>query len=294
MMMEKIVLGAETAGLRKPRFALMGEFSAGKSTLANLLIGGPHLPVQVTATQLPPVWISQGTAPAYRVDLDGKSIPVSLTRLEDVPINETAFVRIFGQSDILAQCDIIDMPGISDPNMSAKVWQRILPLADGVIWCTHATQAWRQSESAIWATMTADLKRRSLLLLTRIDKIVVDRDRLRIAKRVDKETDGQFASGSLPISLTQAIAARGDLAALEASGAEAFFAELASLIQAISGDLGHPVAPDAAEVSEPAVVVIPRRIRADGAQFGLTPRPAGLPDDPQLAAFRAMARGELR
>ena len=49
-------------GLRKPRIALMGEFSAGKSTLANMLVGAQHLPVQVTATQLPPVWISQGNA----------------------------------------------------------------------------------------------------------------------------------------------------------------------------------------------------------------------------------------
>ena len=43
---------------KRPRVALMGEFSAGKSTLSNLLIGRAALPVNVTATQLPPVWMS--------------------------------------------------------------------------------------------------------------------------------------------------------------------------------------------------------------------------------------------
>jgi GTPase SAR1 family protein len=278
--------------LRKPRIALMGEFSAGKSTLANLLAGGQHLPVQVTATQLPPVWMSFGTAQAYRVDLEGRTIPVSLARLEDVPIAETAFVRIFEQSAILAKCDIIDMPGISDPNMSAKVWQRVLPEADGVIWCTHATQAWRQSESAIWATMTPELQRRSLLLLTRIDKIVVDRDRQRIIKRVDKETEGQFSGPSLAISLTQALAAKSDSALLGASGALALFDQLDRLVQAISVDLGHPSA--ATDLVAPAQVaaVQPRRIRSEIAQAATTPRPAHGTLPPEIAAFRAaLGRG---
>ena len=43
---------------KRPLVALMGEFSAGKSTLSNLLIGKQALPVNVTATQLPPVWMS--------------------------------------------------------------------------------------------------------------------------------------------------------------------------------------------------------------------------------------------
>lgn len=283
---------------RKPRLALMGEFSAGKSTLANMLIGVQHLPVQVTATQLPPVWISQGNAPPYRVDLEGKSIPVSLARLEDVPIVETAYIRMFEQSDILSLCDIIDMPGISDPNMPAAVWQRVLPQADGVIWCTHATQAWRQSESAIWATMTPQLQQRSLLLLTRIDKIVADRDRDRIVKRVAKETTGQFSGPCLPISLTRAIAARNDPIAFEAAGATAFFSALTEVLQAISVDLGHQ--PDLKQQASlfgdahTVATVLPRRIRPDAGFSGHTPRPPLGAIGPEISALRAIMRGDGR
>ena len=47
-----------TESKRKPRVALMGEFSAGKSTLTNVLLGQKSIPVRVTATSLPPVWIT--------------------------------------------------------------------------------------------------------------------------------------------------------------------------------------------------------------------------------------------
>ncbi|HIE32691.1 MAG TPA: hypothetical protein EYP81_01400, partial [Thermodesulfobacteriaceae bacterium] len=74
---------------RKPRLALMGEFSAGKSTLSNLLLGADPLPVRVTATRLPPVWISYGERAATREDLNGKIHPLDVSDLEKVQLNET-------------------------------------------------------------------------------------------------------------------------------------------------------------------------------------------------------------
>ena len=118
---------------RKPRIAIMGEFSAGKSTLTNLLIGSEPLPVRVTATQLPPVWISYGDAEPYREDMQGNSHPVDLKDLASIAIEETSLIRISLKSDILELCDLIDMPGISDPNMSSEVWERVIGQADGVL-----------------------------------------------------------------------------------------------------------------------------------------------------------------
>jgi GTPase SAR1 family protein len=279
---------------RKPRIALMGEFSVGKSTLANLLVDSDRLPVQVTATQLPPIWISHGNAQAHRVDLEGKTIPVSLARIADVPLAETAYVRLFQESPILERCDIIDMPGISDPNMPPSVWQRILPLADGIIWCTHATQAWRQSESATWATMSPEIQRRSLLLLTRIDKILGEHDRQRIIRRLQHETDGLFAETCLPISLTRAIAGRANPVDWASSGAADFMVALDRVVAALSEDLGAPEevrAPPPERVTDTAnLTVLPRRIRATSGLLGATPRPPVMPDDPRIATFRAMAR----
>jgi hypothetical protein len=139
----------------------MGEFSAGKSTLSNLLIGKQALPVNVTATQLPPVWMSYGNQPAYKVSLDGQEEEVDAT-FSGVSVRDTRCVRVFLESNFLKNCDLIDMPGISDPNMPAEVWQRVIGEADIVIWCSHATQAWRQSEAAVWGTMPPEFYDKSV------------------------------------------------------------------------------------------------------------------------------------
>ena len=133
---------------RKPRLAIMGEFSSGKSTLCNVLMGARPLLEKVTATQLPPVWLSYGPEDAYTMGLDGQAYELDLADLERVSLETTEHVRIFMKSDILRYTDLIDMPGISDPSMSPEVWERMAHLADGVLWCTHATQAWRQPGSS--------------------------------------------------------------------------------------------------------------------------------------------------
>lgn len=218
---------------RKPVIALMGEFSAGKSTLTNLLIGEPALPTKVTATQLPPVWITSGTGGPERVDLQGNAYPVDEVEAGGFELDDTSYILVEKSTDILDLCDLIDMPGISDPNMSSVVWQRVLHHADAIVWCTHATQAWRQSEAAVWETIPTALQQRSLLLLTRFDKITDPRDRRRVVRRVTKETDGLFAD-VFPISLTDALAAGDDREAWEKSGAEAFVLGLLDVVYSVT------------------------------------------------------------
>ncbi len=225
--------GNDAAASARPVLAIMGEFSVGKSTLCNLLLGADPLPVRVTATQLPPVWISHGDAAPYRETLDGEHVPIDLERLDDIELSQTALVRIFLDADILEQCDLIDMPGISDPNMSPEVWSSVLHRAHGVIWCTHATQAWRQSEAAIWKDVPQEVKDNSLLLVTRMDKLLSERDRMKVLRRVEHETRGAF-SGMFPISLTEAIKAEYDRDRWMDSGAEEFSEELLELLNRLS------------------------------------------------------------
>ncbi|MFQ6549514.1 dynamin family protein [Aestuariibius sp. 2305UL40-4] len=222
-------IGDGSGAARKPRIALMGEFSAGKSTLSNLLLGARPLPEKVTATRLSPVWLAKGDDPAYRETTDGSLEHVSLDHLEGIPVEETRVIRIFLEADILDVCDLIDFPGISDPNMSSDVWQRMLSEVDAVLWCTHATQAWRQSEAGVWSGIPEEVRKRSLLLVTRFDKLTTDRDRKRVLSRVMRETEGLFAH-TFPISLTQALAAGEDDAKWEASGAAAFADHLIEMV----------------------------------------------------------------
>ncbi|WP_106746246.1 dynamin family protein [Yoonia maritima] len=253
-------------GKRKPRIALMGEFSAGKSTLSNLLMGARPLPEKVTATRLSPVWMSHGTDAPYRVDVDGKTEPVSLEQLENIPVEQTMCIRLFLECDILDVCDLIDFPGISDPNMSSEVWERMLPEVDAVIWLTHATQAWRQSEAAVWDTMPTAVRENSVLLITRFDKLTTEKDRVRVFKRVLRETKGQFAA-TFPISLLQALEAGDDYERWDASGAGPFVEHLIQSVETLSKLAARTELPlyniaDGTAIPEPVTTaVLPRRVK---------------------------------
>lgn len=222
-----------TTAHRKPRIAFMGEFSAGKSTLTNLLLGGRPLPEKVTATRLSPVWMSLGRETPYRIKMDGAREEISLTRLDSIPLEDTRVIRMFFEADILGICDLIDFPGISDPNMSSEVWQRVLEEVDAIIWCTHATQAWRQSEAAVWEGIPQAVRDRSILLITRFDKLTTVRDEQRVLARLQHETAGLFG-GMFPISLTDALAAGDNEQEFAASGGAAFLVHLLAQIKLLS------------------------------------------------------------
>ncbi|WP_170330488.1 dynamin family protein [Ruegeria arenilitoris] len=191
---------------RKPIFALMGEFSAGKSTLMNFLLRSQALPTQVTATQLPPVWFSWGKKSAYVQRPDGTRENITLDQLESVGVNDAQFVRIFLEADILEAVDLIDTPGISDPKISSDVWRRAVGQANGVLWCTHATQAWRETERATWVSLPERLQHNSLLLVTRAD-VLGPKDRQKVLRRVNREA-GHLFNRSILFSARDAITAR--------------------------------------------------------------------------------------
>lgn len=298
------ILAPDPAGPRRPRLALMGEFSAGKSTLANLLGGTDRLPVQVTATELPPVWLSSSARGATTVLRDGQEVPLQGGRLADVDLARTAYVRIGLGSGLLDRADLIDMPGISDPNMPADVWQRLLPEADAVLWCTHATQAWRQSEAAVWDTVPEAIRRRSLLVVTRIDKIPLPEDRDRLLRRLGAETEGAFAGPAIPVSLTRALAGRSDPALWSASGADRLMSAIGSVLTQIECGLSGPDMAGAsaapvgswsisAAAADPAATsphsIQPRRIKLGAAGAGtVAARGAPRLDQAQMSAFRSL------
>lgn len=206
----------------------MGEFSSGKSTLANLLLGAEPLPTKVTATQLPPVWIAAGDAADFYEDQAGRQVPFARSEWAEIDLEDTLVVRLFMQSDLLELCDLIDMPGISDPNMASEVWERLVEELDCVIWCTPANQSWRQSEAAVWETFPAELQARSLLLATQRDKLKSD-DLAKVEKRLSREAGAHFA-GVHSISVTQALAAEEDEILWERSGADGVVNHLLDLL----------------------------------------------------------------
>lgn len=274
-------------GPRKPRLAIMGEFSAGKSTLSNLLLGARPLPEKVTATRLSPVWLTHGRAAPVAHYVDADRAPEPVTGFDGLDVDAVRYVAMSIQSTILEYCDLIDFPGISDPNMDSEVWERMLPEVDLVLWCTHATQAWRQSEDAAWALVPEDVQSRSMLLVTRFDKLTTERDRTRVVARLTSETEGLF-KGVYPMSLLDALnaAKAGDEAAWEACGARRFSEDLHVALATLDPTVPTPPAaepapepvhlaavPEPEPRARPARRIVPRRIRAALGGGDRRPRP---------------------
>jgi hypothetical protein len=246
------------AAPKKPKIAILGEFSSGKSTLTNVLLDHSSSAVRVTATQAPPIWYMHGTGRPVVVDETGTETEIAPEEVAGVPVAGTAFVRVFLPADILRGIDLIDMPGSSDPNMSADIWQRVLPHIDAAIWCTPASQAWRQSEAAIWDGIEPDIQDRSVLLVTRIDKVLSASDRARLMKRLSREAGRMFRE-IVPVDLLTAQAetdAGTDPAAGLETGLQAVQRALDSL-RAATGVATDGTTPGStgAEAARPATVL---------------------------------------
>ena len=170
---------------RLPRMIVTGEFSAGKTKLINGLVGQQVLPSNVTSTSLPPVWLIYGKDVSFRVDLDGNVQEVS--GIGEVSVHDTLVYVTAVESDILRHMDIIDTPGNSDPNIPSVCWERMVGHADMMIWCTGATQAWRQSEKSTVRDLPEDLRQQGMLLITQADRIAEERQQQKLKRRVTRD-----------------------------------------------------------------------------------------------------------
>ncbi len=217
------------AAPRKPRIALMGEFSAGKSTLMNLLLGCDPMPVRITATRVPPVWVSHGPRGAMLVHEDGTQTRFDGADLSEAPMDGTDLIRFTMDSDILNLCDLVDIPGISDPNLNHDTWLSLLDEVDCVIWCTHATQAWRQSEAALWEQVCERVKGPNHLVVTQFDKLRTERDRTRVLARLEAEA-GTLFDAIIPIATLEAINAGLDETAWRESGGAALIERMVAML----------------------------------------------------------------
>ncbi len=245
----------------KPCIALMGEFSAGKTTLINFLIGADVLPTKITATQVPPVWLSYGEddEPFY-VDSEDRSYPIDLMDIQNLDVKNVRYIKVFAASAFLKSFDLIDTPGISDPNIPEFHRDTAINNADAILWCTHATQAWRESENSAWSTVPEPLQASSILVATRADKLD-ERNRERVKKRLQREAGGMFST-ILMFSAIDALKAKsgeGPSDLMEQSGGAQLLKELWKIAGRFSP--AEPATTQAEEIDAPvAAVVRPVRV----------------------------------
>jgi GTP-binding protein EngB required for normal cell division len=156
-------LAARRRELDEPlRVVVLGEFSAGKSTFLNALVGAEVSPMGVLPTTAHVHWLRHGAPGARVIDRRGDVVETSVEdcaravarrRAAGVEIDR---VEVSLPLPALARLELIDTPGFNsgDPAHDDAA-RRALALADVALWLFDARQAGRHSEAETLAEVAA-------------------------------------------------------------------------------------------------------------------------------------------
>lgn len=181
---------------RKPRVAILGEFNAGKSTLANLLARSHCLETNVLANTRVATLIRHADdeadhllVPERRRGVD--EAPRAAPVLTHVPFD---YEVVASRAPLLKSCTLLDTPGLADPTHADEIADLYARIADIAIWCSIAGQCWRESERQAWDRLSGRLRRYGILVLTGADAVPRQADRARIRARLGREAAGRFGA----------------------------------------------------------------------------------------------------
>jgi Dynamin family len=176
-----------------PCLALCGEFSAGKSSIINLLLGCDMLPTSVLSSTRRPTYLR--FAPELRIEAiseSGERDPVSVETISTLSREDISHFDVGMPSELLRHVELLDTPGFADPFHDH---QRTLDAVEGAnicIWCTLATQAWRESEHQTWLSLPSHFQANGILVVTHVDTLTYSGEQQRVRTRLGREAGDLF------------------------------------------------------------------------------------------------------
>lgn len=245
---------------RPMRVAIGGEFSSGKSTFVKMLLGRHVVEMQASASAMPTVNFLYDTNLGYRAIGAKSSREISdISALTEAELRELECLEVMVDVPFLKQFEIFDTPGTADPTRDIDQILTVADQADFIIWCTNATQAWRESERRMWKSLPFELKKRSLLLVTHVDLPSIKPSIDRLMKRLNKEAAPLFRN-VIPMELLLSVSARDaqgkitDQTAWDASGGAECLASMEAVTAEIRADVFESVKYDLENKILPVVV----------------------------------------
>lgn len=185
---------------------VMGEFSAGKSTMINALIGEPILPERaLTATaiiteikygvekkaiiypiqgrwtggdepfEVPVTELRKYLLINHNIgDADGKDVNTLAGNVIASPFERA---EVFMPLEILKDgVEIIDSPGLNDPASHGDITHKYLPNVHAIIYCVNGLRAYSQSEKVVIENLILKHYTTPMFLVTRYDNVCEDNE----------------------------------------------------------------------------------------------------------------------
>ncbi|KIG14531.1 Dynamin family protein [Enhygromyxa salina] len=223
----EMVIAARERLARPLTIAIMGEFSAGKSTFVNALLGEAVAPMGVLPTTNTINVFRRGTGRGARVHYrDGSISTVTaneldpyLRNLDDAEANRVRHLEIDRVGERMGDAAVVDTPGLNAlDEYHEKVARAFIEEADAVVWIFSATQGGTATEAGILGELREG-GRKVLGVLNKVDTLDSDSDRDELANYL-REQLGEVLVAVLPLSASAALAHRTGERTGEHSGAE--------------------------------------------------------------------------
>lgn len=164
-----------------PLIAVMGEYSVGKSTFINALLGADLLPTGEGVTTGTIVWLRYGDQEHLRVVFrDGHILEQEgLTNISSLVVEsqtgrtarDIRHVEVFLNAKILRQINLVDTPGLNAPFPEHKeTTEQFLEEADAILFLFNVEAAGKASEGEFLSKVSA-YQRKAVAVVNQIDLV---------------------------------------------------------------------------------------------------------------------------
>lgn len=189
-----------TLGHEPPLVAIVGQFSSGKSSFLNALLGSDILPTGVVPVTAKPTFIKY--APNYMLKIlhnDGRDEYKNIDELSAFvdqrhALKDVKNLTIYAPNEILKKISFIDTPGLnSRSDADTYETKMILKEAVALIWISLIDNAARKSELDELNAIPNDLRQNAIALLNQKDKLS-DEDIARVLTHANTTYSTHFSS----------------------------------------------------------------------------------------------------
>lgn len=173
----KAIINRLLQDIDKPmKVAIIGQFSSGKSTFLNALLGKEILPSGITPVTAKVCEITYGDEVGLEIHYKNNAVvnkPISyLGEVDEIENLKISYYKLFVPLELLKVVSFLDTPGFNSQNESdTETTNTILESVDGIIWLTLIDNVGKNSEKEILQTHVKRYAHKSLCVLNQKDRL---------------------------------------------------------------------------------------------------------------------------
>lgn len=166
-----------TQSIQEPmKIAIIGQFSSGKSTFLNALLGQEILPSGITPITAKICHIVYGNDYTLEIHYKNGNIATKplhyMSEVSEDQNAKIAFYKLYAPLELLKSMSFLDTPGFNSQNQSdTDTTNAVLESVDGIIWLALIDNVGKQSEREIITTHIKRYASKSLCVLNQKDRL---------------------------------------------------------------------------------------------------------------------------